>query len=181
MGGVLGVQACHERSHPRLLDDLARLRSRPHPLAPAATIRESACPFGSPPGPRLTALLAEAHTGLPRPDFRERNSRDNLAQASWCCRCRQWLPLEDFRPRLELGGPESWCRRCHADANRLWRAKNPAAVAAYNARRRQEYREKHAPPTRPCVVCGKPFAKRPNALVAARSAGASASSSSDEC
>jgi hypothetical protein len=181
MGGVLGVQACHERSHPRLLDDLARLRSRPHPLAPAATIRESACPFGSPPGPRLTALLAEAHTGLPRPDFRERNSRDNLAQASWCCRCRQWLPLEDFRPRLELGG-----RRAGADAAMPTRIDSgarktpppsprttPGAVrsTARNTLRRLG----------PAWSAGSRSPRGPTRSLAARSAGASASSSSDEC
>jgi len=87
---------------------------------------------------------------------------------SWCCRCRQWLPLEDFRPRLNLGGVESWCRRCHADANRRWREKNSNAVDAYNARRRAEYREAHPLPTRRCIVCRKEMTKRPNALVCGR-------------
>jgi predicted nucleic acid-binding Zn ribbon protein len=62
-------------------------------------------------------------------------------------------------------GLDSWCRRCHAEAVREWRLKNPEHVERYDAQRRAEYRAEHPLPTRPCVVCGMPFAGRPDALV----------------
>lgn len=34
-----------------------------------------------------------------------------------------------------------------------------------NAERRKAYREANPLPERPCIVCGRPFAKRPDALV----------------
>jgi len=84
----------------------------------------------------------------------------------WCCRCRQWLPLEAFRPNPNLrSGIDSWCRPCHANAVREWRERNPEYIAALNERRRREYREAHPRPTRPCVVCGRDFSGRPDALV----------------
>jgi hypothetical protein len=102
----------------------------------------------------------------PFPVRREEHARENLATprtGRWCRRCRQWLPADRFRPNPRLrGGLDSWCKACHADAVREWRAKNRDEV---NARRRQEYRAAHPLPTRPCVVCGKPFTGRPDALV----------------
>jgi hypothetical protein len=51
------------------------------------------------------------------------------------------------------------------EGNAEWRAKNPDYIARYNLERRREYRATHPLPTRPCVVCGEPFAGRPDALV----------------
>jgi predicted nucleic acid-binding Zn ribbon protein len=105
----------------------------------------------------------------PRPSF----SRNYLSQQSgeeqaysWCCRCRQWLPVEAFRPNPRLrDGIDSWCKRCRADGVRAWRERNPGAVRAENERKRREYRQAHPLTKRPCAVCGKPFSKRPNAKV----------------
>jgi hypothetical protein len=102
----------------------------------------------------------------PAPGFRERNAREKVARGKWCCSCRSWLPVEAFRPSHRYrGGLDTWCKACHAQANRDWRERNPEAVAAYNAARRREYREAHPLPSRPCVVCGEPFNGRPDALV----------------
>jgi hypothetical protein len=100
------------------------------------------------------------------PGFRERNAREKPATGKWCCRCRQWLSVRAFRPDPRLnGGLDSWCRACHAAAVREWRERNPEYIAASNAKRRQEYREAHPVRERPCIVCGRPMTKRPNALV----------------
>ena len=45
------------------------------------------------------------------------------------------------------------------------RAMNPNYLERYNVERRAEYRAGHPSPTRPCVVCDKPFTGRPDALV----------------
>jgi hypothetical protein len=88
------------------------------------------------------------------------------SSGKWCCRCQQYLPAEEFRPNQNLmTGLDSWCRRCHAAATREWRARNREYIESYNARRRAEYRAEHPRPTRPCVVCGRPFSGRPDALV----------------
>jgi hypothetical protein len=101
----------------------------------------------------------------PIPGFGEGNAREELGPDKWCCRCRQWLSLEAFRPRAEPTSVESWCRDCHAKANREWRAKNPEHVERYNAERRAEYRKANPLTTRPCVVCGRPMTRPANALV----------------
>jgi predicted nucleic acid-binding Zn ribbon protein len=105
----------------------------------------------------------------PQPAFRERNAREELVTpitGKWCCRCRRWLPADAFLPDSRLlSGLNSWCRSCHADANREWREKYPEHVELYNAKRRAEYRAAHPRKLRPCVVCGEPFTSRPNALV----------------
>jgi hypothetical protein len=46
---------------------------------------------------------------------------------------------------------ESWCRPCHAEANREWRANNREWVERYNESRRIGPRE------RDCVDCGATF------------------------
>ena len=86
--------------------------------------------------------------------------------SKWCPRCQCWLEDDAFRPNPNLrDGVESWCRSCHAEANREWREKNPEAVELYNTMRRAEYRSAHPLPSRPCVVCGRAFRGRPDALV----------------
>ena len=98
--------------------------------------------------------------------IRERNAREEPVTriaGKWCCSCRQWLPVEAFRPNPNnRNGIDSWCRACHADAVRNWREKNGAE---YNARRRREYREANPLTTRPCAVCGRPMTKSANTLV----------------
>jgi hypothetical protein len=59
-------------------------------------------------------------------------------------------------------GRSSRCRGCHREATRDWWERNRDEI---NAARRKEYREKHPLPVRRCIVCGKSFNKRPNALV----------------
>jgi hypothetical protein len=89
-----------------------------------------------------------------------------VTRGKWCCGCQKWLPAEGFRPNTRYrNGLSSWCIRCHAEAVKDWREKNPEAVERYNAERRREYREAHPLTTRPCVVCGEPFSGRPDALV----------------
>jgi hypothetical protein len=84
----------------------------------------------------------------------------------WRCRCREWLSPEAFRPNPNYScGLDSWCRSCHAEAVREWRAKNREYVERYNAERRAEYRAAHPLPTRACLVCGELFSGRPDALV----------------
>jgi hypothetical protein len=63
--------------------------------------------------------------------------------------------------RMHLGR-HSWCRECARAATRDWRERNRERE---NAERRAAYREANPLPERPCVVCGRPFAKRPDALV----------------
>ena len=100
---------------------------------------------------------------------RRRHSRrtgGEVLRGKWCCRCRQWLSPEAFRPNANYScGLDSWCRSCHADATRQWRANNQDYVESYNERRRAEYRAAHPLSERPCVVCGEPFSGRRNALV----------------
>ena len=84
----------------------------------------------------------------------------------WCPAGQHWLPLEAFAPNERLNsGLDSWCRRCHADRTREWREANPEYLAEYNAKRRAEYRDEHPRSSRPCVVCGEPHNRRPDALV----------------
>jgi hypothetical protein len=89
-----------------------------------------------------------------------------LHAGKWCTRCRQWLPLDDFRPNeLLRGGLDSWCRRCHRERTQQWRNENREYLERYNAKRREEYRSAHPRTSRPCVVCGKPHSRKPGALV----------------
>jgi hypothetical protein len=102
----------------------------------------------------------------PEPGLRETHARQNVARDKWCCACRSWLPAEAFRANSQYNtGYDPWCKACHAKATREWRARNPEHLERYNADRRREYREAHPLPTRPCVVCGKSFSGRPDALV----------------
>jgi predicted nucleic acid-binding Zn ribbon protein len=80
-----------------------------------------------------------------------------------CPNCSDWLPLEAFSSnrRAHLGR-SSWCRDCARAATRDWRERNRNQE---NAQRRQRYRDDHPLIERPCVVCGRPFAKRPDAIV----------------
>ena len=108
--------------------------------------------------PRRPLARHVGETRSPEPGVEKLNGK-------WCCRCRQWLSPDAFRPNPNYtSGLDSWCRSCHADAVREWRAKNPDYVERYNAERRAEYRAEHPLHERPCVVCGKPFGARPDAL-----------------
>ena len=102
----------------------------------------------------------------PAPASRGTNAREEPVTriaGKWCCSCQQWLPVEAFRPNPNnLNGIDSWCKPCHAEAVREWRAKNGAE---YNAKRRREYREANPLSTRPCVVCGRSMTKPANTLV----------------
>jgi hypothetical protein len=41
-----------------------------------------------------------------------------------CTHCRQILPVEEFPPDLMVStGLSSWCRECHREATRAWRAR----------------------------------------------------------
>jgi hypothetical protein len=80
-----------------------------------------------------------------------------------CSNCSRWLPLDKFprNQRMHLGR-SSQCLECHRAATKDWRDRNRDRV---NAERREEYRREHPLLSRPCVVCGRSFAKRPDAIV----------------
>ena len=83
-----------------------------------------------------------------------------------CTSCSRWLPLEDFPLNARMHwGRSSHCRECAREATRDWRARNRERV---NAERRRAYRVQNPLPIRACVVCGRSFAKRPDALVCGR-------------
>jgi hypothetical protein len=100
-------------------------------------------------------------------DRRTWRSRDG-AVASWvtpfdppegkgCTKCGRFLPFSDFRPNLRLlSGWDSWCRDCHLEANRRWRAAHPEAA---RGRRRAE------PVEVACTECGERFLGRPDRVV----------------
>jgi hypothetical protein len=73
------------------------------------------------------------------------------------------LPLSEFpRNRSAQWGRGSRCRRCAAAATKDWRDRHKREI---NAERRAAYREANPLRERPCAVCGRPFAKRRDALV----------------
>jgi hypothetical protein len=80
----------------------------------------------------------------------------------WCTGCLRSRPLAEF---AVPSGEADRCRSCRAEPGRRWREMNPEAVAAYNAERREAYREAHPLPARACVVCDAVFEGRPDALV----------------
>lgn len=95
----------------------------------------------------------------------ERESAASSATAAkkWCPSCERLLEADAFRAGA------SWCIACHVEALRRWRAENPEAVAAYNARRRREYREANPLPEKRCVECDRPFEpKRTDAILCGR-------------
>jgi hypothetical protein len=72
-----------------------------------------------------------------------------------CTRCCRWLPLKDFaRNANHHMGRDSWCRSCHVEATREWRARNPEYVEAYKVSRRL------GPRPFECVECGQTFTRR---------------------
>jgi hypothetical protein len=104
----------------------------------------------------------------PAPAFGEGNSHARTweeigPRERRCTGCCKWLPLEAFpaNRRMHLG-VSSRCRDCHREAVRDWRRRNRDRV---NAERRAAYRAAHLRVERPCVVCGRSFAGRPDALV----------------
>ena len=88
----------------------------------------------------------------PTPGSREAHSRGNRAERGWCCSCREWMPLEAFRPSEVIGGGRgSRCRQCRCAAVRRWRERHPEAVQEYNEQRRLGQRQ------RQCAECGARF------------------------
>jgi hypothetical protein len=72
------------------------------------------------------------------------------SELRWCTRCRQNLPVSEFRPNLEtLSGLHWWCRPCVSENMRRWRAQNAEYVAAYNGARRE------GPFRKTCSVCDR--------------------------
>lgn len=61
-----------------------------------------------------------------------------------CARCKQHRPAVAFRANTKLrSGLDSWCRDCHVQALREWRARNPAYAETEKVRKRSpEYRAK---------------------------------------
>jgi len=77
-----------------------------------------------------------------------------------CSKCKRHLPFSAFRPNLKMrSGWDSWCRGCHLEANRRWRAAHPEAA---RGRRRAE------PIEVTCSECGESFLGRPDRVVCSR-------------
>lgn len=121
----------------------------------------------------MVSRTGAPHT--PAPGIRELNAHARIEREvssldppthRRCSNCSAWLPLEAFpvNRRRHLGR-SSWCRECARAATRDWRNRNPGYQVAYNAERRAAYRAENPLTERACVVCGRPFVKRPNALV----------------
>jgi hypothetical protein len=80
-----------------------------------------------------------------------------------CSGCSRWLPLDAFPVNRRMHfGRSSRCRECAREATRDWRRRNRERE---NADRRAAYRKANPLPERACVVCGRLFLKRPDALV----------------
>jgi len=66
------------------------------------------------------------------------NAQSVLDAEKVCAKCRRWGELTDFPADGRMGsGRSSWCRDCHREAVRSWRARNRDRE---NARRREAYR-----------------------------------------
>jgi hypothetical protein len=66
-----------------------------------------------------------------------------------CTRCQRWLPAGAFpRNSRLLDGLDSWCKECHVEATKQWRAEHRAEL---NASRRL------GPFVVVCADCGKSF------------------------
>jgi hypothetical protein len=116
-----------------------------------------------------TPALASRELNVHGKKGREMATDSAVLPAAWlptekrCTNCSAWLPLEDFPAnRRSHLGRGSWCRQCARAATRDWRRRNRERE---NAERRAAYREQHPLPERPCAVCGRVFAKRPDAIV----------------
>jgi hypothetical protein len=91
------------------------------------------------------------------------------ARSKTCTRCGQTKPRSEFGPHARRSdGLDSWCRTCHREDSRRWRAENPGAVAARNAERRLP------DVTRTCEGCGTTFTGRPNRRWCSRRCGRNA-------
>ena len=54
-----------------------------------------------------------------------------------CNHCQEWKPEDDFPPNPKMNrGRNSWCRPCHVERTRQWRAEHREAI---NERRRAAY------------------------------------------
>ena len=92
--------------------------------------------------------------------------QERLNTEKRCSNCSQFLPLDAFvANRGAWKGLSSWCRECHRQATRDWRARNRDEL---NARRREQYRLEHPlHEGRRCGECGReiPATRNANALV----------------
>jgi hypothetical protein len=78
---------------------------------------------------------------------------------------RRFFRLKTFRSIDACTGAGVHTAGSAREATRDWRARNRERV---NAERREAYREQHPLPVRACVICGRLFAKRADALVCGR-------------
>ena len=59
-----------------------------------------------------------------------RNAQDAFDGLKPCSKCGGRLPLADFPPNGHTrSGRSSWCRGCHNEASRRWRAERRANAA----------------------------------------------------
>jgi hypothetical protein len=73
-----------------------------------------------------------------------RDAQTTLDGSKFCSACRKWHPVEDFpSSAMQSSGLSSWCRPCHRQAVRSWRARNRDRE---NARRREAYRRARRTP-----------------------------------
>jgi hypothetical protein len=85
------------------------------------------------------------------------------ARGRRCTRCGEFLPFSAFRPNRRLSsGWNSWCRECHAERSRHWRAEHPEQQQLYNERRRVPLAKLT------CAECGAVFEGPKNRLLCSR-------------
>lgn len=72
-----------------------------------------------------------------------------------CPKCSTTKPIEDFGSSRKRNRPNSWCKRCSADARMRSYYENYESVKEYRKQRRVEKRELIAELKTPCVVCGE--------------------------
>jgi transcriptional regulator with XRE-family HTH domain len=69
---------------------------------------------------------------------KRRRTRVSSTTRRKCAHCGRRLPTSAFRPNPKMSdGLDSYCRECHVDLTRRWRAKNADAI---NVRKRAVYR-----------------------------------------
>jgi len=115
-----------------------------------------------PPHPNLLQRGTRSHTP-PASHKRNRESGASIPSEKRCAHCGENHPAAAFlRNERSADGLSSWCRTCHNEATRRWRAEHPERVAADNAARRRPRVELS------CVECGAVFEGRAGQLVCGR-------------